>query len=245
MMAVDPPGHFPHTRWTLIARLKSPDAAIARRALDDLCMQYYYPLYCYIRRRGFEHHDAQDALHDFFAKVIRLAVFECAEAGSGRLRAFLSTALQRFLINWHRDNAHREREVSLDLAPPGEDPERRYRSEHFTDTETPERVFDRKWGHELLENVVRRLDQDCTVRGRKFFFDTLRPVLLAGGSLRGHDSAQIASTLGISEGALRVALSRLLGEYRAILEDEVRQTVETSDEVDGEIAHLLGVFSAD
>ena len=241
----DPPGHFPHTRWTLIARLKSPDAALASRALEELCAQYYYPLYCYIRRRGFDRHDAEDVLHDFFAKLLRLGVFQGAEGSRGHLRSLLSTALQRFLFNRHRDNAHREREVSLDIAPPGEDPERRYCRERFTDTETPERVFDRKWGHELLENVVRRLDQYYTARDRKFFFDTLRPVLLAGGSLRGGDSAQLASTLGMSEGALRVALSRLLGEYRAILENEVLQTVESSAEVDGEIAHLLGVFSAD
>ena len=240
----DVSGQFPHTRWTLIARLKNPDAAIARRALEDLCTQYYYPLYCYIRRRGFDHHDAQDALHDFLAKLLRLAVFEGADSARGRLRAFLVTALQRFLVNWHRDHAHRQREVSLDLALPGEDPERRYGGERFTDAETPERMFDRKWGRELLDSVLRRLDQAYSARGRKLFFDTLRPVLLAGGSLRAGDSVQIAGTLGMSEGALRVALSRLLGEYRALLEDEVLHTVESRDEVEGEIAHLLGVFSA-
>ena len=39
-------GHFPATHWTLIHRLRSGDAVVARRALDDLCTQYHYPLYC-------------------------------------------------------------------------------------------------------------------------------------------------------------------------------------------------------
>ena len=235
-------GSFPNTRWTLVQRLKSPDAATARRALDDLCAQYYYPLYCYIRRRGLDRDDAQDALHDFLAKLLRLHTFEEADAARGRLRAFLVTALQRFLLNWHRDHANRQREVPLDLALPADDPEKRYRDERFTDAETPERVFDRKWGQELLESVLRRLGQDYATRGRTALFDTLRPVLLTGGSLRGGDSAQLAATLGMSEGAVRVALSRLLGEYRAVLDDEVSQTVESRDEADAEIGHLLSVF---
>ena len=238
-------GKFPDTRWTVIQRLKSPDATTARRALDDLCTQYYYPLYCYIRRHGFDHDDAEDALHDFLAKLLRLHTFETADATRGRLRAFLATALQRFIANWHRDHANRAREVPLDLSLPDDDPEKRYRDEQFADAETPERVFDRKWGHELLERVLCRLEQDYVARGRGATFETLRPVLLAGGSLRGGGSAQIAAALATSEGAVRAALSRLLAEYRATLENEVAQTVESSAEVDAEIGHLLGVFSGE
>lgn len=235
-------GDFPNTRWTLIARLRDQDAAIARRALEELCAQYYYPLYCYIRRRGFVHDDAQDALHDFLAKLLRVHAFEEADAGRGRLRAFLCTALGRFLLNWRRDHADREREVSLDLPPPGDDPERRYHEERFADADTPEVIFDRKWGHELLESVLCRLEQDYAARGRVTVFHSLLPVLLAGGTLRGGDTGQIAATLAMSEGAVRVALYRLLGEYRKILEEEVLHTVESRADVDAEIAHLRAVF---
>ena len=72
MIADEGNGCFPATQWTLIHRLRSSDAKVARRALDDLCAQYYYPLYCYIRRRGFDQHDAEDALQDFFSKLLRL-----------------------------------------------------------------------------------------------------------------------------------------------------------------------------
>ena len=235
-------GRFPTTRWTLIRRLKSADPSAARRALDDLCGQYYYPLYCYIRHRGFDHHDAQDALHDFLAKLLRLEAFEDAAPDRGRLRAFLGTALRRFLSNWRRDQPHRSREVSLELPPPADDTEERYRRERFTDADTPERIFDRKWGLELLHRVVRRLGESYAARGRATVFETLRPVLLAGGSLRGEDTSHFAAALATTEGAVRVALSRLLRDYRGFLEDEVLQTVESPSEVDTEIAHLLQVF---
>lgn len=235
-------GRFPTTHWTLIRRLKSPDPSTARRALDDLCGQYYYPLYCYIRHRGFDHHDAQDALHDFLAKLLRLGAFETAAAERGRLRAFLGTSLRRFLSNWCRDQPHRTREVNLDLLPPGNDAEERYRRERFTDDDTPERIFDRKWGLELLHRVIQRLGESYASRGRTTLFETLRPVLLSGGSLRGEDTPGLALALATTEGAVRVALSRLLRDYRGILEDEVLQTVDAQADVDTEIAHLMQVF---
>ena len=238
-------GNFPKTRWTLIARAKDPDATISRRALDELCTQYYYPLYCYIRRRGFGHHDAEDALQEFLGKLLRLRAFEAMDDRRGRLRSFLGTAVRRFLVNWHRDHRHREDELSLDLVPPGEDPERRFRGERFIDSDTPERIFDRKWGHELLASVLSRLGKSYAARGRVAVFDVLRPVIVAGGSLQSGDSARLAGTLGMSEGALRAALFRLLGEYRDILRDEVLHTVDSAAEVEEEISHLLAVFRSD
>jgi hypothetical protein len=68
-------------------------------------------------------------------------------------------------------------------------------------------------------------------------------VLLGGGSLRGHDAAGIAAGLGMSEGTLRVALSRHLRDYRRVLEEEVQQTVENPADVAEEIAYLMSVFS--
>lgn len=76
--------------------------------------QYHYPLYCYIRRRGFTHHDEQDVLEDFFAKLLRLYAMQRMTHEGGRLRGFLSTSLLRFLINWHRDHANERLTDSLD-----------------------------------------------------------------------------------------------------------------------------------
>jgi RNA polymerase sigma-70 factor (ECF subfamily) len=233
-------GQFPTTHWTLIARLKSADGETARRALDELCAQYRFPLYCAIRRSGVAHHDAEDALHDFLAKLLRLNTFSEADAAKGRLRSLLGTALRRFLLNWHRDEARRKRDVKEDAF--GADDERRYRTELFPDYETPEHLFDRQWARELLTRVLQRLGAQYTQQDKGRLFAALSPVLFRSGDLRDEDTAGLGAPLGLTAGALRVAYHRFLKDYRALLEGEVFQTVAAHEEVWEEISFLMASF---
>ena len=235
--------HFPTTQWTLLSRLRSGDAGEARRALDVLITQYRYTLYAYIRRRGLGHHDAEDALHDFLVKLLNAHRLEDADEKRGRLRGFLGAALGNFLKNWQRDEARRGKFAQELPAAEVSGEEVRYANERFSMEETPQQIFERKWGHALMGRVMEQLKTQCEAQGKGVLFAALRPILLGGGSLRGHDGAAIAASLGMSEGALRVALSRHLRDYRAILEAEVRQTVENPDEVADEISYLMAIFS--
>ncbi|MBX7211790.1 MAG: hypothetical protein K1X78_26025 [Verrucomicrobiaceae bacterium] len=237
-----PDERFPATRWSLIPRIRGADEADARRALNDLFSQYHYPLYCFIRRRGLEHHDAQDALHDFFCKLLRNESLNDLEAGDGRLRGYLCTALQRFLANWHRDHARERLHDSIEAAREASEAEDRFQREKLTDADTPERIFERKWAHELLRAVQDKLRARFCERGKEQLYDALLPGLMNGGSLRGEDTPRIAAALGMSEGSLRVAMTRLLDEYRTVLRAEVRQTVERDEDVEAELAHLLAAF---
>lgn len=239
-------GHrpFPTTQWTIISRLRSKDEATVQRALEDICAQYHYPLYCYIRHRGFDHHDAEDVLQDFMTKLLRLNTFAQAHSDKGRLRTLLITSLQRFLINWHRDRPHRQRECSIETASESKGSvEDRYLGEVMVEGETPERFFERKWGHELLETVLALLAEDHARRGSAEVFAALRPVLMAGGSLRGEDAPRLSAALGLSENALRLRLTRLLKDFREKLESEVFQTVGSREEVSEEITYLMNLYS--
>ncbi len=239
MPASDKNAHFPTTQWTLISRLRSQDDAVSSRALDELCAQYHYPLYCYIRRRGLDHHDAQDVLHDFLAKLIRLESFQTTKEEKGRLRGFLGTALSRFLSSWHTSQNRRAHEVSIDEEMDLSAAEQRFQRERLRDDETPDRLFERKWAHELIRHVLRRMKREYTARGKLALFEALKPVLLDGGSLRGHDHEAIAATLDMSPGSLRTSLSRLLDSFRELLREEVAQTVEDLAEVEDEISYLI------
>lgn len=242
MIAVETDGQFPNTRWTLVRRLNDPDEKLSERALEEICTQYQYPLYCYIRRRGFAHHDAQDALQDFFGKLIRLRTFGEADVAKGRLRALLATSLQRFLLNWYRDRAYLRQEISADVEFRAADAEERYQRERFINEDTPERIFDRRWSCELLQRVLKCVAEAYRVRGRADVFEALRPALLAGGTLKGGDAPVLAARLGIHENALHATLFRLLREFRSVLEREVLKTVGSRAEMAAEIAHLLQAF---
>jgi RNA polymerase sigma-70 factor (ECF subfamily) len=242
-MKAEGDGHFPTTSWTLVARLRSGDEGEARRALDEICAQYRFPLYCFIRRRGLEHHDAEDALHDFLAKLIRLDAFAGADADKGRLRAYLATALGRFLSNRQRNRSNRQREQSLEaLTPAALADAERWQREGHAHADSPEHLFDRQWGFQLLGRVLEKLRASYREKGRAPLFEALEPVLKAGGRLPGDQCAALASRLEMSEGAVRAALNRLLQHYREALEAEVFQTVTSRSEVTDEIAHLLRVM---
>lgn len=235
-------GKFPETEWTLIRRLKSADPTMAKRALEELCRQYHYPLYCCIRHQGLAHHDAEDALQDFLAKLLRRSSFAQAEQQKGRLRALLGTALQRFLRNWHRDRSRRptlpKSERALDIPSDAS----RFDREKLLDTDTPAILFERKWALELLRHVLKRLGDDYLRRAKSDLFQVFKPTLLRGGSLRGENIAAMAERVRMKEASLRVAYVRFLRDYRGILEDEVRQTVNSAEDVQEEIAYLRSIF---
>jgi RNA polymerase sigma-70 factor (ECF subfamily) len=236
-------GSFPATHWTLVARIKSADEAVAGKALEELCAQYHYPLYCYLRRRGCDHHDAQDVLHDFLLLVFRRRSFDRLEEANGRLRGWLATSLGRHLNEWRQREGRREQTTGeFDRVLDFEAIEHRYLAEHFSDTDTPDRVFERNWAIELLRHVIDTLGARYEARGRGALFVALRPVLEAGGTLRGADSPALAASLGMRDDALRAALARLLREFREAVQSEVRLTVESQEDVPDELAYLMGLF---
>ena len=206
MSEAPPPANhrFPTTRWTLVGRLHHQDQAVVRRALDELCAQYHYPLYCHIRRRGFDHADAEDALHDFLAKLLRNDAFHAVAEEKGRLRSFLAVSLQRFLIDWRKRQARGVRLHALDPA----ELESRYLREVAPGTDDPEILFDRKWAHALIHRTLDTLAAAYLEKGKGPLFDALRPVLLAGGSLRGGEltlpgEADAKDKIGGERGAWR------------------------------------------
>lgn len=242
-MTPDPEdARFPSTSWTLIERVKSGDAATAAEALAEICSGYRYPLYCYLRRRGLDHHDAEDVLHDFLARFLRHGSFEAADEAKGRLRGYLGTSLARHLNGWF---SHRSRRPHLadGLEFDGRELESNYARENFAENESPDAIFERKWALAMLHNVTAQLAAQYSTRGKDALFAALRPVILAGGSLRGHDAPAIAVSLGMTEEALRAALHRMLREFRNLLRAEVRQTVEAPDEIDAELDHLRRLFA--
>ena len=66
------PREFTTTHWSLVAAAKSDEASRtrARLALEELCKAYWYPLYAFVRYRGYSSDDAKDLTQAFFTRII-------------------------------------------------------------------------------------------------------------------------------------------------------------------------------
>ena len=231
---------FVTTRWTVVLRAARSDATRARAALEDLCQAYWYPLYAYARRRGYSPHDAEDLTQGFFTRILRLNSLAQVEQEQGKFRAFLLASMNHFMADeWDRASAQKRaagRTVSLDA----EMAENRYRSEPM-DKLTPERVFERRWAMTLLENVVQRLRKEYEASGQGALFMEIRFAIT--GDKNAVPYKELASGLGMTEEALRVAVHRLRQRYRRALREEITQTVADESEVEEELNCLRRILS--
>jgi RNA polymerase sigma factor (sigma-70 family) len=231
---------FPTTRWTLVIAAGDPHRTEARSALVSLCENYWYPLYAYLRRRGYPADQAQDLTQEFFMRVLGGRYLDRADQEKGRFRAFLLTSLKFFVADEEdRQRAHKRgggAVVPLEFSS-GEE---RYQREPAHD-ETPERIYERRWALSVLDRVVEKLRGEFVQHSRPEHFERLKVFLL------GHSDAPYAALgreMNMSEGALKVAIHRLRKRYRELFRQEIADTVADPAEVESELRFLAAALTA-
>jgi DNA-directed RNA polymerase specialized sigma24 family protein len=100
---------FPSTRWTLVRRLKNGGEVEATEALNELCRQYWYPIYAFTRRIGFPTHDAEDITQAFFQRIVTSEAIHDAQEEKGQLRSFMLAMLKRTIANHVRHASTQKR----------------------------------------------------------------------------------------------------------------------------------------
>src|SRR5689334_254602 len=88
---------FPTTRWSMVVLAGEPERKEARSALVSLCETYWYPLYAYLRRRGYPPDQAQDLTQEFFIRLLEGRYIDRADPGKRRFRSFLLVSLKFFV----------------------------------------------------------------------------------------------------------------------------------------------------
>jgi RNA polymerase sigma factor (sigma-70 family) len=229
--------HFPTTLWTVVQNVGRDDPARARAALAQLCQAYWYPLYSFVRRRGYAPHDAQDLTQGFFAQLLEKRGLEGVDPERGRFRTFLLASLKHFLANeWDRTHALKRGGGLTILSLDEESAESRYRLEP-SHPMTPERHFERQWALTLLDQVLQTLQEEYHTEGKGDLFEELKTVL--DGQPGAY--ADMAARLRRSEGAIKVAVHRLRHRYRKLLRARIAATVGERD-VEDELRHLLAAL---
>ena len=239
----DPPGprEFATTQWSLVvaARPDEVSETRARRALEELCRAYWYPLYAFVRYRGYSSDDAQDLTQAFFARIIETHGFASADPERGRFRSYLLGAMKHFLANeWHRAQTQKRGGQVQFIEWDALDPETRYAGAS-KQSDDPEHLFDREWALETIAGALQALRDEMVKAGKSEQFDALK------GSLTGEDALrreEIAARLGMSEGAVKVAVHRLRRRYRELLRAAIAETVSNEADLDDEMRYLVAVL---
>jgi RNA polymerase sigma factor (sigma-70 family) len=231
-------GEFTTTRWSLVlaAGQRSHDAR-ASEALENLCRIYWYPLYAYIRKRGYTSEDAEDLTQEFFARLLARDYVARADPHKGKFRSFLLAGIN-YLLSDERDKARRlkrgggKKVISFDEKAA----EARYRLEPVEKT-TPELLYERSWVATLLQRAATRLREEYIAAGKAALYDQLTEFRLDATGQRAY--AEVAAQLGQSESAVKSTILRLRRRHHQLVREEIAETVADPSDVDGEIHYLL------
>lgn len=228
---------FATTKWTRVleARGDTPDA---KAALSDLCAAYYAPVFAFTRRNAPDEDAARELTQEFFVRLLARNGIDNVDPQRGRFRSFLLGAVKHFLADM-RDHTHRLKRgagQALESIDAGTDTTPGLQLAD-AGAPSPDREFDRKWAFTLLARALDTLAREHKDGGHHDQFETLK--LWLTGDTESISQADAARQLGLSEGAVKVAIHRLRRRFREVIKSEIGQTVSERAQVGEELSHLL------
>jgi RNA polymerase sigma-70 factor (ECF subfamily) len=202
--------------------------------LSELCAAYYNPVFAFLRATRRSEDEARELTQEFFARLLAGAKVSGAEPERGKFRSFLLGAVKHFLgdLRDRQDAAKRGggvEHVSIDTATDG--------PESIPD----DTQFDREWAVTLLARGIEVVEGELREAGKSEIFAVLKPWLT--GESTALSMTDAAAKLGMSEGAVKVAIHRLRQRFRAAVRSEIAQTVEGEEAVAAEMSYLVAVLT--
>ena len=234
-------GRFATTHWSVVQAAGLPNSSRYKSSLETLCKTYWYPLYAYLRRHGYNADQAGDHTQAFFTQLLEKQSIRLADPKRGKFRSFLLTSLKNFIADeYDRSQAQKrgggKNVFSLDF----ESAEGQYSLEP-KDEMSPEKLFERSWAITMLKNTLDRLSGEYKSERKKKLFEHLKRYLTTDKQTATYND--IAEKLQMAEGAVKVAVHRLRKRYRELLKEEIAQTVSSENEVEEEINELFKALS--
>ncbi len=213
---------------------QSPEATAA---LERLCQTYWYPLYAFVRRKGYGHEDACDLTQAFFARFLEKRYLKSVDASLGKFRTFLLTSMTHFLANeWDKSQTQKRGGAHHVLSFDDAAAKERYGLEPVEHA-TPETLFERRWAETVVGVVLDRLAAETDEKR----FSVLKDFLVSDDAANSYHGA--AGKLGMTVAAVTSAIHRMRARFGAVLVDELASTVSAPEDVEPELRHLLAVLS--
>lgn len=228
---------FATTHWSVVVCAAQPTSPQAKEAMEVLCRTYWYPLYAHVRRRGYAAPEAQDLTQEFFVRLLSSPYLARANRARGRFRSYLLVALNHFLTDeWRRNQAAKRGGGQSLISLDANTAESRYALELTSDL-TPERLYERAWALTLLDQAMVKLKEECLADCKGLQFEQLESFLTNEATQS--DCAATGARLGMTAGAVAVAIHRLRQRYRELVREAVTHVVADPAEVEDEIRWLF------
>jgi RNA polymerase sigma-70 factor (ECF subfamily) len=236
---------FLTTEWSVIEQIRDEDTPFSVALINDLLRKYWKPVYCYLRRKGYDNEQAKDLIQGFFQEIVlERSLIEHAEESRGRFRTFLLTALQQYVAGVHRKQSTQKRSpkgglIRLDELESGEHPEA---PAQFS----PEQSFNYAWAAQLLDCILAEVRDKCRADGKmshwQVFHDrVLKPIM---ENTEPPPLDEICKNYGIDNTSkasnMIVTVNR---RFQAEFKRHIRRSVIQDRDVDSEIKELMQIFA--
>jgi len=233
---------FATTHWSVVLCAGAGPSASSAQALEQLCRDYWFPLYAFIRREGHGPIEAQDLTQEFFARLLQGNYLASVGPEKGKFRSFLLASLKHFLANeWDRQHRQKRGGDAVILSLDDETAEMRYLAE-ATHEATADKIYERRWAQTVVEKVLEQLRAEAGGPLKQRRFDALKDCLVDDPEAARY--SELARNLGLTVNGVKSAVHRLRQRFRELFRQEIAQTVSSPEEVDGEIRHLFSALAA-
>jgi DNA-directed RNA polymerase specialized sigma24 family protein len=234
---------FLTTHWSLIESIQS-GAQGSQTLMSRLLQQYWKPVYCYLRRRGYDNERAKDLTQGFFQEVVLgRELIRQADRDKGSFRKFLLTALEHYLNSIHRKDTARKRQPTGKRIPWEQiDPNA---LDEPTQQLSAEESFNYAWLASLLEQVLTTVEADCQAHGLEAHWGIFRERVLEPimNEMQPPSLTEIGPRHGITDqekaSNMIITVNRRL---QTTLRRHLRQYVSADAMVDEEVGEFLRIF---
>ena len=232
---------FAPTRWTLVRRARGATPE-ARAALGELCEAYWQPVFRFLRREGRDEDTARELTQGFFAHLLGRGDVDAADPARGRFRSFLLGAVKHYLADVRRREGRLKRGGGepADSLDAGTDTSPGLQVADLAAL-VPDTHFDREWALAVMGRGLAALQREFAGSANPEQFEVLKPWLV--GETEALSQAEAGRRLGLTEGAVKVAVHRLRRRFRELVRRDIAQTVDDAAAVAEELRYLVEVLA--
>jgi len=232
---------FEETAWTVVIATGATTPARAQSAMSELCRIYWRPIYAYLRRSGYDKHDAQDLTQSFFQHLLQNETLRRVSRDKGRFRSFLLGALKRCLADEQMQRHTLKRGGRIQFISTDDLEAEELHHLRAVHEAAPDEILDARWAGVVLERALEKVRAECVAEGKVGFFEALSPFL--EGTKPDISYQEVADRMSLGLGAVKTLIYRLRRQFAAAVRREIMQTVSAPHEVDDELRRLRTVFA--